>query len=793
LAELKFKLKETELSPLQYQRQVAAVQEKFDGERLKRLEDEERKIQEIRGQTQLAGLTGPAHVFQEEKNRVGAIQRDSNLNPGQRLAEIWEAHKQTAQQLAELNKSFADRVDEISGQAASRELSGFARIRSDAENQIRALTRDFKDKGGKQPDLDRGIAAIKQSAGDQSVAMMRQMSDETSSIEAEARAKSLSGERQKTAAIQAEYEARIQRYEDWKRKELSSDLLSDRERSTIIDSANRREVAAARERDAQMVEASKAAREKMAGEFDHLFKSLDHPMEALKEVGDKVAGEAAASLVQKLQQRVNKNGLASPAASEEHTGLFGDVMSSFGLGGGKKNGAIPIFPAGVPQLPGSIASAAASSMFSVSSAVIHVGSASLSFGGGATGPGYVPGAGNGSTSLLGGLLPSSQHGGAASPLSHSTTASTSGGRGLIGGSGDSTVSSPANFSTGSGTPPPVGAGMIGAVNNIGKGYGLFKQAGSIFSGNGSSHAVPQSQHDALSGTLNDDGSFTSDSGSSASGDLSAPSGTTNGASKMDRVAAGAEGAMGLYSAYEGNGGVGGALGGAMSGMQLGMAVAGPMGAAVGAAAGAILGAIGFGGREKARVYDLKQVRPRITTDIDSFQQGSMDYLSAYSDMESTQTDASHTISKLGPAANSYYQDTIKPEIRTAEQKLSREAKAGRSASTFSGAQYALGTDYAPSTGLALIHEGERILPTKQNEQITRALTSGLSVDDAHASYQNTMQSSSASNNSGGDRTLNMHIHAMDSKSVTSLLDEHMDHIRHGLNSSYSSYGGLADA
>jgi hypothetical protein len=827
---------------------VADIHAKFHNEQMHRMEEEEHKIQEMRAQTQLVGLTGVSRVQQEEKNRVNAVfDPNSGLNPGQRLAEVNEIHKQTVQQIGELNKSFATRVDEITAQAANRELSGFNRIRADADNQIAALRRDFKDKGGKQSDLDRGIAGIKQSAGDQSVEKMREISDETGVIEAEARAKSLGGEKQKTAALDAEYRVRIGKFEEWRRKELEGVKQGSQEEAAINDAANRREVAAAQERDADMVEASKAAREKMAGEFDHMFKGLDHPLKYLEEMGDKVAGEAAAGLVQKVQQ----HGHGTPAP--DGGSLFGNVLGDFGFGG-KKHGGAPGVPAAAPGNPG--AAAATSSVFSLNSAMIRVASASISFGGGmGMGGSAVPGAAGGGTNLLGGALPSSGFSstsdlavngegagvssGSSAPATHAgggglvgdayrsvrhafggstrgvgsapsvsaaTPSTPSAGAGMIGGAGDSSMAAAGNFTTGGGTPPPRGAGLVGAVNNMGKGISLYKQAESDFSGgsgsggSGSSDAggdTAETQADPLSGTLNSDGSFTSDS--SGSGDSS------QGPSTADRVMSGAQGAVGLYSAYQGNGGVGGALSGAMSGMELGMAVGGPIGAAIGAGVGALVGAIGFGGREKARVYDLKTVRPRLKNDTDSFQQGSMDYLSAYSDMESAQTDANHTISKLGPAANSYYQDTIKPEISTAEQKLSREAKAGRSASTFSAAQYDTGGaiddfgDLATSPDHGLVHAqlGEFVVKPnayQKNKSTLDALNSGASMEDVANSYRSTMQSRDArSGSQGGDRTAHLHFHSPDAKGIRDLFMNNAHHVRAALNSSYGSYGGQADA
>jgi hypothetical protein len=694
------------------------------------------------------------------------------------------------------------------------------------------------------------------------------MSDETAVVEAKARAKSLTGEKQKTAAIDAEYRARVQRFEEWRRKELEGAEQGSKEEAAINDAANRREVAAAQDRDAEIVEASKAAREKMAGEFDHMFKGLDHPLKYLEEIGDKVAGEAAAGLVQKVQQHAH-HGQGAPA---DGGGLFGNILGDFGFS--KKHGGAPGTPATGPGHAG--AAAATSGVFSLNSAMIRVASASISFGGGGTGMGSstFAGAAGGGTNLLGGALPSSgfssagdSAGGAAAgsssgstaavPLSGSSTAAASSGGGgffgdayrsirhafgggtrsagsappvsaatptapsadggIVGGAGDSSIPAAGNFTRGGGTPPPRGAGLIGAVNNINQGISLYKQAkvdfsskkGAGNSGNNSDAGDSysgQGPHMVAGGAAGDSSTSIGD-GSSTDSDSSSDSsqGSSQGPSAADRVMSGAEGAIGVYSAYEGNGGVGGALSGAMSGMELGAAVAGPLGALVGAGVGAIVGAIGFGGREKARVYDLKTVRPRLANDTDSFQQGSMDYLSAYGDMESAQTDASHTISKLGPAANSYYQDTIKPEIATAEQKLSREAKAGRSASTFSAAQYDTGGaiddfgDLATSPDHGLVHAqlGEFVVKPnayQKNKSTLDALNSGASMEDVANSYRSTMQSKDArSGSQGGDRTAHLHFHSPDAKGIRDLFMNNAHHVRAALNSSYGSYGGQADA
>jgi len=248
------------------------------------------------------------------------------------------------------------------------------------------------------------------------------------------------------------------------------------------------------------------------------------------------------------------------------------------------------------------------------------------------------------------------------------------------------------------------------------------------------------------------------------------------------------GAMGLFSAYEGNGGFGGALSGAMSGMEFGAAVGGPIGAAVGLVGGAVLGAIGFGGREKGRVYDLKQVRPRLKNDFDAFQAGSMDYMSAY-------------------------WDTINHEIKQAEGKLTAEQKAGRSMYTMSAAQFDQGgwaDDFGamatgPGTGLAHLRRGEFVVneqPAAEHAGALEAIRAGAShaemgryygLDAAQASYRAAMQSRASQAASSRSTTHNWNVKAWDSKSVAQMLLDEKHGVRAAMNASYDENSGGSDA
>jgi hypothetical protein len=814
-----------------------AVHTKFHNEELKRLQEENRAIAKMREETQLAGMTGIARIQQEGSNKLADVYARTDLNPGQRLAAVNNVKQQTDAEIVQAQQTFAEQVDAIAEQSQNREMTGFARIRADAEKTASELMKQFDrahsgmdlSKPGAQATLDAdtaklgtGLNAIGAGADRQSAELAQRNSQQTVEIEEDARIKSLSAEKQKTAAIKAEYDKRLEMYQE----ELSKQEISE-------DDFNRRVAAAAEERDAEMVEASREAHEKMASQFDSLFKSLDHPLKALESMGDKVAGNAAASLVQYVQGR----GHGGSAGTQQ--GGFLGILGGFQFGKKKPLGV------GADQAAETgphAAHGASTGTFTIAQAVIRVGSASFAGGGGSGGGSGSSGGGSdfsgggfsgagfsgggssswmspaGGTSLLSssgvnfsgdttgsisraamnaatrpafgasgstGSSGSISFGGGASSGGSSSYA---GGGGGAGGAGDSSVASASPHFAGGGGPAVQGRDPLGsALGGINSGIKFAQQANSIFGKKGQvtpagagGDGTAETQDDPMDGSMNADGSFSA--AGSGSG-LTSALGTASGL---------AGGALGMYSAVKGNGGFGGAAQGAMSGMQLGMIVGGPMGAAIGAAAGAVVGAIGFGGREKARVYDLKNVRPTLTADQDAYAQGSMDYMTAYSNAQQMIGSSWGAIRSMGPAAMSYWNDTIKPELTQAMAKFTSEERAGRSLYPAAAASYAVGTDYIPTTGFNLNHQGERIMPSDQNERITRAVESGADLSSVHKSYQQAMRTGSSQGSSGPSRTMNMNVHAIDSSGVAQFLDKYKHQIRGAVNDSYAenSGGGL---
>lgn len=794
---------------------VEAIHQKYYNEEVKRNNEQMLETEKIQRTAAMSGLSGIAKTRAEGAGRIADINSNPNLNDDNRAHRIAAASRQTDAEVAREERALADAIKQISDESATYQISGFARINSEASKKLDELQRKIKAVYGENPSgaganlLQQGTAAIEKSAKDQRVELANKNAQETLQIEEQARIRSLSAEKQKTAAIQAEYDARLQKYQE----ELTKQEIS-------ADDYNRRVAAAAEERDAEMVAEAKAAREKMAGEFNSFFKSMDHPLQALATLGDKVAGQAAASLVQRIQQHGKGTSSTSSTSEGSAFGLFGNV---FGM---KKTKLPGIGADAKAEMPGTNSTHnTVDGIFSVSQATIHVGSAifSGSMGGGSavTTSGQAWSAPAGGTNLLTPSGITSGVGGGTTSTSassdfslNSSTGAVSGSLAAIGGAGSgSTAAAVPSFSTGSAGTAPTKKNLLGgALSEVKQGFGLFKQAKSTFgSGEGSSSTFSSGsndlatvQHPSIDGQYDENGNFMS-SASGATSSSSSTANMTNGASKTTRAMSAASGVLGVYSAYEGNGGVGGGLSGAMSGMQLGMSLGGPMGAAIGAIGGAIIGAIGFGGREKARVYDLKTVRPRLANDRDSYQQGSMDYLSAYADAQSLQTEAAKTTDQMGPAARSYYQDTIKPEIKQAEGKLTAEQRAGRSKYTVQAAQYDTGGivdsfgDLATSPDHGLIHAqlGEfTVKPNvyQRNKSTLDALNAGASMDAVHANYRNAMQSNDAQRSSGGgDRTLNMNVHALDARGVAQFLDKYKHHIRAAVNDSHAenSGGGLA--
>jgi hypothetical protein len=180
----------------------------------------------------------------------------------------------------------------------------------------------------------------------------------------------------------------------------------------------------------------------------------------------------------------------------------------------------------------------------------------------------------------------------------------------------------------------------------------------------------------------------------------------------------------------------------------------------------------------------------------------MDYLTAYGDVQSLDMEAKRTTSSYGPAAESYYQDTIKKEIKDAEAKFTAEQKAGRSKYTSTAAQYdwggpidnfgTLGT--TPGHGFVHAQQGEFMVEQQQagtHAGALNAINSGATYADMAKYYGADSPTMPAQTQSswGGD----IHVHALDAKSGVQWLMANKHVLRAAINASYGENSGGADA
>ncbi|HEX4039078.1 MAG TPA: hypothetical protein VHX37_13540 [Acidobacteriaceae bacterium] len=824
---------------------VGAVKAKFHAEEMKRYQEEQTAVARRESEASGAGLTGVAKVRFEGQQRDkdildnAAAGKYQSLNDAQRdRVSNWEATN--AQILAE-EQTFTQKLNQLVDEQTGHQLSGFAKIRSEVQRQQDAWRADYEKEYGKPGSagyqshtgqLNQGLGAIAAGGAGQTADLGRRNEEETEQIETQARAKLLSAEKQQTAAIEDEYNQRLAKYRD----ELNQQLISQ-------DDYNRRVVAAGEEMQAELIDQARQAREKIAGELKGLIGA--HPLQALEEAGSKFASQAGASLIQRAATHygVQTGGSRSgsifdriagvshiPRNPDEHAEMPGarvggaaGVMTlrtatiyvssanivGAGGGGGSRGGAMgsswspsgsaggSSFGAGFSGTSGAgggygggfsdawsgsgggpitsapSAAPAPSAAGGVSGAMSDVGhgftaarsiSSTFSQRGSSTGGGDVSFGGGPITSAP------STSGGVSGGLSDAWAGA--GGSGDGGGAGASAAAAR--------TPAPApstAGGVGGALHNVGAGLSTARSIGSMITAGRSGAAASDLEPQEVT--------LTNQIGGGNAPAAAAPSAYSQsmlgGGMTVSNTLGAAGAGIGLFSASK-QGGFGGMLGGAMSGAELGMDVGGPIGAGIGAIAGAAIGF--FGGGEQARVWWLQNGRPRLATDMDTYEQ-SGDYTSAYTDMESLKYSAMETLKKMGFTGEKYYHDTVTGEISQAEAKLNREQKAGRSADTFSTAMYNTGIDSVP----AMLTPGERVMPTDQNERITRAVESYPAL---HSAYRDAVQSSPGRGaTQGGGNTYQLHVHAIDTKSATDFLMDNADTIRAAHNSAYGIYGGEA--
>lgn len=751
---------------------IDAINLRYHNEEMQRLQEQSDAVARRAREAGVAGQKGIAGIVLRGQNRQADI--TSDLKAGKYFGtgvqqataaqyDRMSAERETDAQIVEARQRFSDSIDDIAATSTERQVQGFARIRAEGDKALQDLKRRFDDTYGHLNLADPAQAKLYAQGQTDLNRGRAAINSNTNSQITDLAAKNAD----ETARLEAEaYEKSLPQI--MQHEQQIRDQYNERHASYVRmlqanqisrEDYSRREAAAQREMNAELDAAARAERDRIAGELEPFFRN---PLQAMENFGEKQAAKYAATLVMRYN-----GGHAVDGSTGKHASLLDSMMH---LGGHKHTGHTANAPATAHEVE---------TVTITATYVILNGSASGA----------------------------------------STTAASSGGAAIYSSSGTPVaMASPslASFTGGSsasgGVADDINSGLAGSNNAIQLGNQVF--GGSTAPG-ASGASISDNINSGLAGA---------DNGIKLGKQLFGKDGLNmpqvskamGRASKLMNAAAPVVGAgMGMFSAIESNGGVGGALTGAMSGMKLGAMVAGPMGAAVGAAAGAILGFIGIGGASKAERYYQYQVKPHITQDVTAFGMGEMDYQSAEDDLNKLNKDARNQTKQWGMGGKGVWDNKINPDIMAAIKNIEREQKAGRSQYGMSAAQFHSGGtvmgfgDFAtsPTEGFAHLKVGETVMherATATHGDALDMMLAGASRDQmasyygggaaAMASAYTAAMKQSAFGGSG--HTFNTgdtyHISAIDSKSFHDALIANKHSVRKANALSYGENSGGAD-
>ncbi|MEZ2347429.1 hypothetical protein [Terriglobus sp. RCC_193] len=688
----------------------AAIDRKYQAERQQRLDTENMTSNQTSRAAEIAGMQGVGRTQAQlnvdlakinDDEKAGHYVSADNAEKDRESARI-RAAADIAQQVKQFNRD----IDDSYTQSVTSTLSGFAQIDAESAATTKRMRQHFDDLW---TDAQRGTAeyaaalqkelaaedAARQESARKQARLMRDNADETVTMEEEARRRSLPVWQQAQQEI-------LDNYADRRRK--LDEMLNDAE----IGEADyqRRVIAMDREKNAELQQNARDTRDRIASTLQGF---ITDPMQALRQQAESSMAKSAADIFLRYGSKFT-------GAQGGSGGMFSGMDKLpwiHGIGGGSMT-----VPVGGMQAP----MGAAASALQVGTATIQVGTATI-IGGGAPGASMASG-------LPAGLAPlMSSAGGYTTNLRTGASAFTP-------------------FSTG-------GMPMVSAIPSSVQGLGSSSGSGLALANSTLGYATQAKSAIDFAKSFNSDDKGGVITGHSSGGSIidmaneddstSKPSDWQKGGGLLGAGQAG----LGLWGAYQSKSVLGGMLGGAMSGAKLGGMIAGPGGALVGAAAGALVGLFGDHGRSQAKQYDEKTVQPWIADEFKSFEQSGGDYLSIYSDMDAFSASSKAQTDQWGTGAQSYYSDTIKPEITAAQAKLTKLQKAGRSQFQFTAAQYHTGDlissfgDFStsPTEGMVNAEIGEfmvRSNPAKAHLSTLRAINSGVSPEELAKSYQSSI-------------------------------------------------------
>lgn len=745
----------------QYLRQEQAINDLYDRRDSNAVELQNQDAARRSREASAKGVTGIAAIQARGDNQLAQVDQQYNNHEfyGDRDQQATYAESLRADARKGMNaetlqseKQFSDQIDQLARTSADHQVEGFARIRSEGDRQLAELQKRFDDLYG----------GIKDKSSPVYLQGVSDLQRGRSAIQGGVAGQSAELERrnaEETAQLEAEANEKMARarrdnvtaiYDEYDERVRKYQDMLNRQMIGEQDFDSRVR-SATKERDAELAQNARELRDKIAGEIEPFFRN---PLQALENAGMKIASQQAANLIVGLG--VGQGGSGRP-----------DGLANW-FGGRRGRGG-----ANAPQQTAS----AVNDALHIGNATIYVGNARL-----------------------------------ASGLSSGAVDSVAGGAGVM-----------------SGGPGLMGGSMVGLPSDSATFGGSGVSSDGTFAPHSAGNAptlstssvmtqTPAEAYQSIYGTAQ---STYSQVGQAAQelgmkGDLRSHIPGLNKLSdnSLQKISGIGGGALGLFSAAYGSGGVGGALGGAFSGAKLGAEIGGPVGAAIGAVAGVFTGLIGQGARNKAEHYDHHTIQPRIAADLLAFQSGSSDYQSAYQDISSLQLEAKNQVKQFGSSAESYYNDTMVKEFATAQQTLTREQKAGRTGMGIQAGQFDVGgpinsfgmmSTYGDH-GWVHAQRGEFVVqqgPAADHYGALQAIRAGASHADmadyygangmarVAASYRSTMANGSSSG-SVSHRTVNMNVQALDSKSFSDRINDHRHELRRALNATYQESSGGSD-
>ncbi len=744
--------------------ETASISEKFDNERDSRIAQQNLAAMKMLSQAKEAGLKGLAANDAQHNAGIENINTNRTLDPTAAATERQAAAVTWTSKNQEIISQYNDRLAQMDAARSDRYESENQRIQSAANRTVSEITRAWTETYGQldamdqrrvqsQQALNAEITKIQQDAARQKQEAGQKLEDQTEKMEAAGTRGGQNRDKERTQEIIDEYNERYQQLEELRAQDADN-----------ADKYRRQEIAAEEIKNGKLVDQQREMRDRLAGKLKGF---LTNPLQELQKQGEEAASKIAASFLLKMKDRTGlSGGYGDPGIGGVHGGVLGGLGSIFN----------PKGHAGSTQhtVSHTASISAASSTMNATNATINVQNAMFSGGGQST-------ASNGGGSFAGGGF--SGFGG------------SGGGSfgGSVGGAGDSV--GPYGGRTGSGAD---GASLItepwlqSGATRAASGPGAVSDISSTVS------ALPDMANSAntLGKELGAKGNITSKVPGLKKLGLGGNSGSDGAMGKLGGIGSGA---LGLFSAFKSNGGVGGAFQGALGGAKIGAEIGGPIGAAIGAIGGAVFGFLGFGGRKKAEDYDKHQVRKRIADDLQAYEAGAMDYQTAFDDFDALSREAKITTRQWGSAGKDVYNDSIKGEITAAQTRLTREQKAGRSEFGMTAAQFHNGGfingfgSMGTNDGQGWIHaqQGEFML----NQQAAMSHTAAAQLINSGASHSQMAayygaNKAPVASSGGGD--VNLHFHSHDSKGAYQLFMDNKHHIRAALNQSYAENSGGAD-